>query len=103
MTLKKIIVAALIMCICIQDVESVECTPNFCKTRQCKSVTCGPHQLLRRRADVCGCCDVCTELLEMGMPCISFRGPPATAQCGRYLVCMHRRCVPMYRMNKNRR
>ncbi|CAL1294540.1 unnamed protein product [Larinioides sclopetarius] len=99
MVLRKMLIIILITSIRVQVSEAVKCTSDFCEKVHCHTVTCGPHQILRQRADACGCCDVCTALLEIGDPCISLRGPPATAQCGKYLVCMHRRCIPMYRVN----
>ncbi|GIY83211.1 hypothetical protein CDAR_612781 [Caerostris darwini] len=99
MELKKVIEFILIACAWIQSSEAIECTPNFCEKIQCPVVKCGPHQMLRRKSDLCGCCDVCTVLLGIGQPCMSLRGPPATAQCEKYLVCMHRRCIPMYRVS----
>ncbi|GFY16377.1 hypothetical protein TNCV_2350211 [Trichonephila clavipes] len=77
------------LCLAIVVTEAIVCPPHECENVSCKSVSCGPHQKLKKNGGFCGCCDSCVTQLEKGDNCgqTFLRGSPPTVECKKDLKC----------------
>ncbi|KAL3836953.1 hypothetical protein ACJMK2_022355 [Sinanodonta woodiana] len=89
--------AAILVC-----TQAIVCPPNFCNSVDCQDVSACNGVLQK---GFCGCCDVCTTVINEGQLCLSsiFLGVPSNTACADGLHCdpVTHRCIRTVKKSLN--